>query len=407
MGQHAVFSPSAAHRWLRCPGSLALNAQESEQSSIYADEGTAAHILAKRALDHNRPAEFFIGERITVNASREFVVDEAMADAVQLYLDEVNRLALGQWLLTEQEIDLSETFCVADQFGTADAVVYNVKGESIAVVDLKYGTGERVSAGSPEEPNEQLAIYALGAMRAVSLIGPVQNILLEIVQPRLNHVDFCLLSIDQLLAFKARLDAGVTAARKAMSQPLKFLNPGEKQCRWCKVKATCPALAAKVQAEVGSEFDDLALNPEAGEAGADDQILSRHAQAVGLVALWVSAVQAEVHRRVLAGHTIIGKDGQAMKLVEGKAGNRKWANEQQAEAALVGQLADKAYDRSIITPSVADKMLNRKATKELWKDVFEPLITRGRGRATVAEGSDPRPPFTDAAAASEFEDLAT
>ncbi|MFN8993077.1 MAG: DUF2800 domain-containing protein, partial [Pseudomonadota bacterium] len=45
---HARFSPSAAHRWLRCTGSLALCETVPPRTSEYADEGTAAHEVANR-----------------------------------------------------------------------------------------------------------------------------------------------------------------------------------------------------------------------------------------------------------------------------------------------------------------------------------------------------------------------
>ena len=48
MAAHAKLSPSAASRWLNCPGSVALCATlPTPPSTYYADEGTAAHALAE------------------------------------------------------------------------------------------------------------------------------------------------------------------------------------------------------------------------------------------------------------------------------------------------------------------------------------------------------------------------
>lgn len=51
--KHARCSASAAHRWINCPGSVALSDQCPDPgSSSYADEGTVAHNLAELKLRH-------------------------------------------------------------------------------------------------------------------------------------------------------------------------------------------------------------------------------------------------------------------------------------------------------------------------------------------------------------------
>lgn len=49
---HAVLSASAAKRWLNCPPSARLNEQFPNESSVYADEGTAAHELGEYKIRH-------------------------------------------------------------------------------------------------------------------------------------------------------------------------------------------------------------------------------------------------------------------------------------------------------------------------------------------------------------------
>jgi hypothetical protein len=129
--------------------------------------------------------------------------------------------------------------------------------------------------------------------------------------------------------------------------------------------------------------------------------------AVPLIEDWCRAVSAEVHKLVNDGVSVIGPDNQAYKFVEGREGSRAWSDPAQAEAALLGQLGpEKAYaPQKVITAPQAAKLLDKKATKALWADIFESLITKAPGKPVLALGSDPRPPFSGAASADEFEEL--
>ena len=50
-GQHALLSPSSAHRWLNCPPSAKLCAAQEEATSVYAQQGTDAHELCQYKLE--------------------------------------------------------------------------------------------------------------------------------------------------------------------------------------------------------------------------------------------------------------------------------------------------------------------------------------------------------------------
>src|SRR5208282_5467582 len=83
---------------------------------------------------------------------------------------------------------------------------------SAVVEDLKDGSGEKVYASycvqpatdtTPEvrEPNPQLALYALGMLSTFELFGPIDEVLLVIYQPKLDHVDEFRIGTEALRAF--------------------------------------------------------------------------------------------------------------------------------------------------------------------------------------------------------------
>jgi hypothetical protein len=124
-----------------------------------------------------------------------------------------------------------------------------------------------------------------------------------------------------------------------------------------------------------------------------------------LIEDWCRAVRSELGKLVAEGQEVIGPDGRPFKYVEGRSAGRSWTNAQAAEAALVGQLGPKAYKpQEVITAPVAAKLLDKKATKALWKDMFEPLIKKAPGKPVLALGSDERPPYSGAALANDFEE---
>lgn len=184
-----------------------------------------------------------------------------------------------------------------------------------------------------------------------------------------------------------------------------YLNPGEKQCRFCRAKATCPALLAEVTNAVGGEpatAEDFAqFVPIDTTDGVGDNYLSLAMDKVGLVEDWCKAIRAEVERRLLRGDKVPG-----YKLVEGKQGNRQWVDADKAEAALkaLKLKQDEMFERKLISPTAAEKVLKKDPAK--W-DKLQGLISRNPGKPSVAPVTDKRPELAvNTATAAEFAALA-
>ena len=67
-------------------------------------------------------------------------------------------------------------------FGTADCIL--IGGDTLHVIDFKYGKGVSVSA----EENLQMILYALGAYEACRILYPIETVKLSIVQPRIDNI---------------------------------------------------------------------------------------------------------------------------------------------------------------------------------------------------------------------------
>ena len=413
MTSHATLSASGAPGWMRCYGKLAMEKPFPNTSSAYADEGTAAHEVAQMCLEQGQDASAFAGRVITVargegaqRTERKFTVDEEMVEHVQKYVDIVR--GLGGELMVEQRVDFSRWIGVDDSFGTSDAVVIWPDQREIAIVDQKYGRGVAVSA----EENEQAQLYACGTLDLLALAYDVEDdwtVRLMIVQPRIGNVSEWTLTVAQLKDFAARASV---AARHAMHQyegkAEPKLTPGEKQCRFCRAKATCPALAAEVRdvvaagAATADDFSDLTHVEAAVTAADTDEWLSGAMSKVDLVEQWCKAVRAETERRLLAGQEVPG-----FKLVQGKRGARAWVNPEQAEEALKAMRlkVEQMYDMKLISPTAAEKLHKAGAIgPRQWAKVQE-LYAQSEGSAHVAPASDKRPALSLSATADDFADV--
>lgn len=380
MSDHSHFSPSAAHRWMRC--SFSITAPPDDRGSQYADDGTRMHEAA---------AKLLTGERdwlTTTGLSSEEI------DVVNEYIDYVKEAAQDAELYIEQRVDFSETLGAEGCFGTVDALV--VKGDTIKIIDLKTGRGVRVEP----ENNEQLLLYALGALEAQELVREINRIELHIVQPRLDNIGYWELSVDELRAFGERARAVVAQ----IVDGVYAYNPGEKTCRWCPAKATCPALSAQVSEATAMDFDDLTDVPATADdlkTVTPDRLASLFAR-VGLVENWCKAIREAVFAELSAGRDVPG-----YKLVEGKRGHRKWQDDAAAEAMLKSMRLkrEEMYDFRLISPTTAEKLAKAGVIGERQWPKLKTLITQKDGGPSVAPADDPRPAISLMAKPEDFEAL--
>ena len=429
MSQHAQFSPSGAKKWMACPGSVAMEFGEPDDSNEYSDEGTAAHALAAMCLTENRLPAAFLGRQLRVvdgvydptgqarvlKTQRTFPVDAGMVEHVTTYVLRVREYAERGELLVEERVPIGHITDEEDAEGTADGVVVLSDGATLEfqVHDLKFGRGVPVSAVK----NPQGMFYLLGALQKFEPIyGRPSRLRFVIHQPRRDYLGEWDCTYDELMAFAAEARERAKVARFAFEQRLAwmpkketgYLTPGQ-HCddNFCKARAKCPALAKFVTDSVGADFEVLALTqPTDGSFKAliptDLNALGEKYKAIEIISDWCKQIRAKVEAALFENNN--SDKAQAAlgcKLVEGKKGNRAWNDPDAAAEALkkmrlkVGEI----YDFSLKTPPSIEKVLKEKPKR--WAAMVK-LISQKPGVPSVAELTDKRPPWAVKPTADDF-----
>jgi len=309
-------------------------------------------------------------------------------------------------LHVEVPLDISAITGEEGAKGTSDTVILLHSSQTLIVDDYKHGRGVAVAA----EDNEQLVIYAGAALAEFDLLGDWQHITMRISQPRINNDSEWTVTREHLEQMLARISATAERIRTGSVETL-TATPGEKQCRFCKAKATCKALRDEVTDTVtGSstatpeEFDALVIpTPKVDDdARIPESWLSVAMSKVDLIEDWCKAVRAETERRLLAGSDVPG-----YKLVEGRRGARKWTDEKVAEETLKAMRVkhEQMYEYSLISPTTAEKLAKSEVIGPRQWPKLKELITQADGKPSVAPVSDKRPPIVITPVVDEFEDM--
>lgn len=368
---HALLSASSAHRWLTCPPSAVAAEAYPEQDTDYTKEGTLAHETAEHIARGGVP---------DVDQLRDWGAEytQEMVDCGTNYRDYIQELVTTDdpLILLEQRVDFSPW--VPDGFGTADCII--IQGDTMDVIDYKYGQGVPVSA--VDNPQEKL--YGLGALNDYGFAYDVKRVRLHIFQPRINNISVDELSAADLLAWGETVKP---IAEQAAQGKGKYKEGAH--CTFCPHAGRCRKLSSACKEFV--ETHDLRVAVPVLAPHELAEVLAMEP----LISLWLRRVKAQAMDALMNGDEIPG-----YKVVEGKLGNRKWTNELEVAQVLqgAGYQLDDITETKLLSPAAMDKSIGKKRVAELLTD----HIDRAPGAPTVVPASDKRPAYNRA---DDFDNL--
>lgn len=426
---HARLSPSARHRWMRCPGSVREEAKYPDKSGTAAVDGTHSHTLLELCLSEKIDPMGLIGITLTdkdwtddegnLITGTSFIVDHDRAKRVKVCTDYVNiRLEETKGkLITETRVDPALFVDRDDMSGTIDIQI--ISDMFVEIIDFKDG----MEVVSPCD-NPQLEQYALGALCTSVPIGATR-IRMTIVQPK------CALKGQETISYQEVTRMQLVAKKdqmkkeaKATDDPDAPLIPGNVQCKWCRAKGNCSALMNHTLKEAGIMFPQIGSSEqfkellkeeeehkaringnwkeiELSQQSADkdpnkmtDAQLSELLESAPLLRAMLSAAEEEALNRLKSGKTLPG-----FKLVYGP-GSRDWSlSEEEIGPKLTRMGIPKSmlYTQKFVSVPQAMKLTwsKKDGTKKSLTDrqlqmLEKEYVRKSKGKLAIVPESDSR-----------------
>jgi hypothetical protein len=416
MSTHAQLSPSKRHRWALCPGSVREEAKyPDERSGAAAIDGTHSHTLLEHCIKHGLSDPMDEVNEMFEDDDGTFVVDAARAARVVVAMNYIKQRMIelpNAKVFAETRVDPEWFTGRKDLSGTVDVQI--IGGDTLEIIDYKDGMAPVLA-----EDNLQLEQYAIGKLAECKLaintpsMYPWREVHMVIIQPKLalrglNPVVSWIVPVSYLLDRVKTL----TLEAMATDAPNAPLVPGESQCKYCRAKGSCSALASNVMKEIGVMFQPVTVTTNVLDVAqqsankdpavmSDDQI-RQIMEAAPLMRQLIEGVEKEAQRRLESGQSIPG-----LKLVNGR-GSRAWTldDDQIAEKLIkMGIPKTAIYETKLVSPAKAEKLTweKRDGTKVTLTDrqlklMNQEYVAKLAGKLTVAPESDSRPAITTNAA---------
>lgn len=398
---HAKLSPSSSSRWLTCKASTVLNNDSVNSTSSASARGTLMHYMGEQCLLHGCNAFQFNGQVgavsnhgdvvITVpsdpnviHADFAFDIDDDMLNDVQGYVDYVRNQAGGCNGYVEQAVPIAHLTSENLAKGTIDFIAVNYNLGVLKVIDLKTGYNF-----VDVNRNTQLMMYALGALELFKPFMPTTVELHVYQTTQYPPASVCYLDVGELLEFGNAIRESCERIKVLTLDNLQTSDyaPSAENCRYCRASTSCPALNGFVDESLSLDLNNA---KQLGDAY----------QRLDAVKAWCKAVEEKTFATLMEGKPVTG-----LKLVEGKQGNRKWADEDLVIEALkkLKLSDDEIFESSLLSPAKLEKL--KGVDKTTIGEIINKFVTRSPASATIALQNDLRKDFFSAniATVDDFE----
>lgn len=356
---HALLSASSAERWIECPPSAVAATKYPSQDTVFTREGTIAHEVAEA-----------VASGRTVVAEGDITTE--MISHGEEYRDYIESIKKTDDVVVAFETKVDYSDVAPGGFGTCDCIV--IQGNTMSIVDYKYGKGVEVSAVG----NPQMRLYAYGALKEYEFIyEDIKTIETHIFQPRIGNISMETFGVNEL---KEWVDEVVKPAAELASTGKGKYHSGS-HCRFCPHAGKCRELAKECSEKVKLENGKTANIEQLAPWEIADIIAN-----IKTVQNWLKKVEETALNDLMEGKEIPG-----YKVVEGRVGNRTYTNEIEVYDHLIslGMADEDITKKVLLTPADLDKVLGKKEAAK----ALEGYITRSPGKPTLAPVTDKRPAY--------------
>lgn len=372
--EHSTYSPSAAERWLLtgCPFSVKACENIPSESSVYSEEGTAAH-SACEALFYERyygipfPNETLL-ELSKWDSAEIMQCAEGYVNVLEYWINNKEQIGDIVYMGLEKGVPIfPELSC----FGTSDAVIIGTKGA--AIIDYKHGKGKNVDASSL-----QLKVYLAGVYKYLQNIPQGYTFYSVVYQPRIDSSfkEHNYLARD-LSEFLDLIHKSILKSKEQGLEPVEG-----NHCYWCPARRTkdpklkCPAIKGKAEIVAKENFGKFLADMNAPVDNLVDPNHKRDEALIKIMTIFpmmeriVKDADEEFKMRLSAGENIPG-----IRLID-KFGSRVLNVENDKEAVEILNKHFPKLDPLKVIPETKKLKTITEIEKEIGKNKLDPFCVK-------------------------------